>query len=385
MTNTEVKTWADGLWEKAASKISKTAEQIGAKIPHQAIGDKYECTDNTAHWITGFWPGIMWLMYDKTGDVKYSDIAKKCEERLDEALGPIGHSKSIAHDVGFAWSLASASSYKLTGDEMSKYRIMTAAHMLAGRFNIDGRFFRSWNDLPEVDSRGWTIADNMMNLPILYTASEILNDPRFSMMAQAHTETVIEKLVRPDGSANHIIKLDIYTGEKLSDEEQMECIKYTQGAALDSSWTRGQAWVLYGLTLGYIHTQREDFLNAAKRCAHYFMAAMGERTVPPVDFRADEKSKGMDASAGAIAACAFIEIANSVPESEKKMYFDFGVKLVKGLDEVCGDYSDKTDYLLKHAATHWHAKETRDCALIYADYYYMEALYKLTGGKTLFW
>lgn len=225
----------------------------------------------------------------------------------------------------------------------------------------------------------------MMNLPLLYTASEILNEPRFSMMAQAHTETVMEKLIRPDGSVNHIIKLDIYTGEMLSDEERQECMKFTQGASLNSSWTRGQAWVLYGLILGHIHTKREDFLDAAKKCGHYFMAAMGDRAVPPIDFRGDEKNKGMDASAGAVAACAFIEIANSVPECEKKMYFDYGVKLVKGLDEVCADYSDCTNYLLKHAATHWGGKETRDCALIYADYFYMEALYKLCGGTTIFW
>ena len=143
--------------------------------------------------------------------------------------------------------------------------------------------------------------------------------------------------------------------------------------------------MIYGLTLGYIHTKRQDFLDAAKKCAHYFMAAMGERNVPPIDFRGDEENKGMDASAGACAACAFLELADIVPECEKKMYFDFGVKLVKGLDKECADYSDKTNYLVAHCATHWKATDTRDCALIYADYYYMEALYKLTGGNVLFW
>ena len=380
MTVESVKNWAEEAWRKAEKKIRKTADEIGASFPDIAYAGKYELTDNIFHWINGFWPGILWLVYEKSGEEEFQKIARRCEERLD---GAFAASEKLAHDVGFVWSLASVADYRLTGDETARRRGLRAATVLMARFNPTGSFLRSWNDLPGKDTRGWTIADNMMNLPLLYWASGTTGDLRFEDVARRHTDTVIQHLLREDGSANHIIKLDIETGALADDRE--ECLDYTQGCGLESSWTRGQAWVLYGLVLGFRYTQNMAYLQAAKRSAHYFLAALGDRGVPPIDFRGEPEKMGQDSSAGAVAACGLIELSKNVPECEKHLYFDGAIKILKALEAECADYSEETQNLLKHAATHYNADKTRDVGLIYADYFYMEALYRLTRDKVIFW
>ena len=131
-------------------------------------------------------------------------------DRLD---GAFAASEKLAHDVGFVWSLASVADYRLTGDETARRRALRAATVLMARFNPTGSFLRSWNDLPGKDTRGWTIADNMMNLPLLYCASGTTGDSRFEDVARRHTDTVIQHLLREDGSANHIICL-LYTSRE---------------------------------------------------------------------------------------------------------------------------------------------------------------------------
>ena len=380
MANDAIKVWAEGAWGRTEKKIRKNAKEIDDGFPIMALAGTYELTDNICHWINGFWPGMLWLVYEKSGGEELLEIARACEARLD---GAFTQTENLAHDVGFVWSLASVADHRLTGDETAKLRALRAATVLMARYNPTGEFFRSWKDLPGKDTRGWTIADNMMNLPLLYWASETTGDPRFADAAQRHTNTMIRCLLRPDGSANHIIKFDVETGELAEDRE--ECYDCTQGSGLESAWTRGQAWAMYGLVLGYRYTKKTEFLDAAKRSAHYFLAALGDNGVPPIDFREDPENQGRDSSAGSIAACGLLEIAKSVPECEARVYLNGAVKILKALDSECADYSDETQILLAHAATDYKTKETQDVGLIYADYFYTEALYRLTRDEVIFW
>ena len=177
----------------------------------------------------------MWLMYIDTENKKYAEIAHGCEVKLDKAFLDF---TGLHHDVGFMWILTALASYKLTNDEKSRARALHAATLLAGRFNTNGNFIRAWNG----DLSGWAIIDCMMNIPILYWATEELGDPRFKAIAMREADMVMNAFVRPDGSVNHIVIFDAETGK----------VKETpagQGYAAGSSWSRGQAWAIYGFIL----------------------------------------------------------------------------------------------------------------------------------------
>ena len=226
--------------------------------------------------------------------------------------------------MGFLWLLSAVANYRITGNEQSKMRGMRAASTLASRYQIHGHFIRAWNG----EEPGVSIIDTMMNLPLLYWASEVSGDPRFRYIAQEHTNTVLRSFVRSDGSVNHIVVFDTLMGE----------VKDTpggQGYAPGSSWSRGQAWALYGLALGYIHTKEETYLEGAKRVAHYFLANIGPDGIPALDFRAPRESKYIDTTAGSIAASGLLEIEKLVPDGEKGLYRTGAERILQGLWSQC--------------------------------------------------
>ena len=370
--------WALQQLNAAEAKVIRNIEQIGERFPTVARNGRYQTMEHPGEWTDGFWPGMLWLTYARTGEKKAKALAERCEERMDALLCM---PENTAHDVGFMWTLSAVANYKLTKNPMSRRRGYRAAKYLASRFNPVG-YIRSWGDIPGENTESWSIADNLMNLPILYWAAKEWAEPGFSMIAKRHTDTMLHTLLREDGSANHIIKLDPYTGEVIAD--RTDCARYTQGRNVDSAWTRGQAWVIYGMALGYRYTKCQQYLNAAKRCGHYFLAALDESGVPPIDFRYGSDEPGRDSSAGAIAACGLMEIADSAAEDEKNMYLGGAKKILEGLASHCLA-EEENQNILKHGATHFHATDTRDVGLIYGDYFYMEALNRICGKPTIFW
>ena len=380
MNDSGTKAWAEKAWQNAEKKIRRNAEIYGSSLLETAYDGKWYVPDYLNCWTDGFWPGILWLTYEVTGEERFLRFARECEEKMDSVLKT---PENIGHDSGFMWSLMSVADYKLTGSDAAKRRGIRAAMSLASRFNPSGRFIRSWGDIPGKDTKSWTIVDNAMNLPILFWCSEVQGDPRFSNIACIHADTMLKYTVRPDGSVNHIIKIDPYTGEYIGDRE--DCLEYTQGCGLESSWTRGQAWAIYGMALAYRYTKNKEYLDAAKRCAHYFLACLDETFVPPIDFRGEAEKMGRDSSAGAIAACGVLEIAQHVPECEKRVYFRGAERILKGLEKYCTSEAEEVQCILMHGATHYNATKTRDVGLIYGDYFYLEAIGRIYKDVTVFW
>ena len=150
----------------------------------------------------------MWLMYQDTGENMYLDIARQSELKMEKCFEDY---YGLHHDVGFMFVPTAVADYRLTGNENSRKIGMHAANLLAGRFNPVGKFIRAWNDLAD-DTRGWAIIDCMINLSLLYWASEESKDPRFKQIAMLHADTVMEHFVRPDGSVNHIVEFNPDTG-----------------------------------------------------------------------------------------------------------------------------------------------------------------------------
>ncbi|HWO54038.1 MAG TPA: glycoside hydrolase family 88 protein [Paenibacillus cookii] len=370
-----VQVWADGAWDRIRHKIGRTSRRIGVSCPHASVNGVYDDM-RVSWWTAGFWPGILWQLSADGGQPEFRDIAERCEERLDEPL----HALAVHHDSGFIWLLSAVANYRITGNERSRQRGLMAASQLASRFNLKGRYIRAWHDAENINRAGWSIIDTMMNLPLLYWASETTNDPRFRHIAAAHAETVLEHFMRPDGSSYHILRFDAETGELLGADAG-------QGYAEDSAWARGSAWTLYGMALSYKYTGNEAFLTAAKRAAYFFLAHLPEDYVPHWDFRAPRNDDTpRDTSAGACAACGLIELAAHVPAGEGQTYLDAAGRLVRALDEQYGAWDrEDEEGLILSGTSNLPGGVHIDTPLIYGDYFFVEAVSRLRGSKLGFW
>ncbi|KRE29853.1 glycoside hydrolase family 88 protein [Paenibacillus sp. Soil522] len=376
--------WLNGVIEKITTKMDWVSEKSRNKIPYTTINGTHDDrsidnptgteTDGINWWTNGFWGGMMWLMHHETGNEKYKEIANISEAGLDQCFQDY---YGLHHDVGFMWLPTSVANYKVTKNAESRKRALHAANLLAGRFNLAGGFIRAWNDVGDNDTRGWAIIDCMFNIPLLYWASEETGDPRFKQIAMKHADTSMTAFVRPDGSVNHIVEFDPFNGGVVKTYGG-------QGYEEGSSWTRGQTWALYGFMMSYIHTGKEQYLDTAKRVAHYFMANIPDNGVIPVDFRQPKEPRREDDTAAAIAACGLIELAKAVGPYEKESYIEAALKLLRTLDESRCDWSRDNDCILQYGSGAYYAKSHHH-PIIYGDYYFMEAIFKLKGNDLYLW
>lgn len=375
--------WLDSVVKKIYGKLEWVSEKSRDKIPYttmEGIHDDYNnsnrenrINDGINWWTNGFWGGMMWLMYHESGDQKYAEIARFSEEKLDQCFQDF---YGLHHDVGFMWLPTAVADYRLTGNAESRKRGLHAANFLAGRFNPVGKYIRAWNDISDEDTRGWAIIDCMLNLPLLYWAEEETGDPRFRHIAMMHADTIMEYFIRSDGSVEHIVEFDPVHGGVVKTYGG-------QGYENGSSWTRGQAWAIYGFMMSYIHTDKTEYLNTAMRVAHYFIANIPKSGIIPLDFRQPKEDIWEDSSAAAIAACGLIEIARAVGIGEKELYWNTALKLLKTLDEKRSNWTKDCDCIIENCSEAYHSQ--KHIHMIYGDYFFMEAVFKLKENDIFLW
>lgn len=374
------KIWVNDICNKITEKMAASIRRNEGKIPYSmdknGVYDDKSADKDLMCWTNGFWEGILWLMYKQTGESYYKDLENRMEEILDRILlGKTDYGiDPLHHDVGFMWHLSSVANYRLTGNVAGRSRGMIAANYLSSRFNIKGNYIVAWEGK---EREGWSIIDTMMNIPLLYWAAKESGYDRYRYIAMAHADKTMENVIRPDGSVVHI---NIYNPETGETVESLGGQGYGEG----SSWTRGQAWAIYGFALSYLHTKEQRYLDAAKRVAHYFLSAVAEFDyIPPIDFRAPKEPAYIDTTAGAIAACGLLEIAKHVPEFEKGMYIKGALNILKTLTEKECDFTDDIDCVLLNGSEAYHTNKHMN--IIYGDYFYMEAMFNLNGMNIELW
>ncbi|MFR6672271.1 glycoside hydrolase family 88 protein [Enterococcus avium] len=377
MINEETTQWAKKIFKKIDEKLTVEAKRLGGKIPYipSAETGLYEedlGTSDPVWWTNGFWSGLMWQMYHATEKELYKKTAELNEAALDKAFEIY---TGLHHDVGFMWLHTAVANFRLTGNERSKARGLHAAHLLAGRYNPRGKYIRSWNR----DRAGWVIIDSMLNIPMLYWAEKEIGDPRFRYIAEDHADKVMNQIVRPDGSVNHIGVFDPTNGELIETPAG-------QGYASGSSWSRGQAWAIYGFALSYLHTGKTAYLETAKKVAHYFISEVAKTDwIPVVDFRAPQEPVMIDTSAGMCAACGLLEISKHVDEYEKALYIDAAINILQATEEKYAIWDTEKDGLIDYSTGSYHEEKWTEVPIIYADYYFVEAILRLLDKDFLIW
>lgn len=367
--------WTEEALEKCLLKIERNIDGIGEHFPHVAYDGVYN-DQGASFWTSGFWPGLLWLLYEEKKDERALELARKLEDRLDEVLDGF---VTLHHDVGFMWLPSAVIDYKLTGNAKSRVRGLKAASHLAGRFNLAGQFIRAWTDEVNAGSQGWAIIDCMMNIPLLFWASKEMKDPRFYHIAKAHADTVLKSFIRPDNTSAHIVSFDPYTGEKIENLGG-------QGKDPDSAWARGQAWAIYGMALAYRETGKEEYMTASKNIAGYFLSHLPGDKVPYWDFRTDAADRFvLDSSASACTASGLLELSSLMEDgAEKEFYHEQAVAILKGLYENYADFSEESQGIIQKGTVNYAKKKHINVPIIYGDYFFTEALIKLNHKTDIF-
>lgn len=353
------------LKTKCVEKLNKTANRVKDDIPYTTVGGKFDDwseRDKVVWWTNSFWSGILWELYDETGNEDYKIWAGGVEAKLSDVLH--NRYECLDHDLGFLWLLTGVDSYKRTQNPKSKNDALLAASILASRFNIKGNFIRAWNNWGPIVNEGKAIIDCMMNLPLLYWAAKETGNNNLRDIAMAHADTVIKHFQRPDGSTKHIVCFDPKTGEYVGEEGG-------QGYCEGSSWTRGQGWIIYGMVQSYQWTKEARYLDSAKKAADYFIEESEKYGYKiPCDFAQPDNDEIYDSSAAAIAASGMVEIYR---ETKDKKYFDGAKKLIEACDKFFCPWDDENDEALMNFGCLRYS-EPEQIALIYGDYYFFHAV-----------
>lgn len=319
-------------------------------------------------WTTSFWSGILWLAWELTGDDVFRAVAathidsfaRRIENRVDVET----------HDLGFLYTLGCVAPWRLIHDSRARTAALAAADRLMTRFLEPAGVVQAWGDLSDPEQRGRTIIDSLMNMPLLYWASEVTGDPRYAAAASRHTAHLRDHIIRPDGSTYHTFHWDPLTGDPLRGTT-------AQGNSDSSCWARGQAWGIYGFALSYRYTGDESFLRAAMTCGDYFRDHLPGDLVPYWDLNFIEGSgEPRDSSAAAIAACGFGEIAQCLPDGERRVHYLAQAHAIReSLATSCATV-DQTGAkpLLQHGVYSKPDGRGIDEGNLWGDYFYLEAL-----------
>ncbi|HEV2831643.1 MAG TPA: glycoside hydrolase family 88 protein [Hanamia sp.] len=348
-------------------EITKADAKPGQFSP-RTLEDNHLILVSSKDWTSGFFPGVLWYLYQYTADEKWLSSAQDFSGKLEKEQFNTG-----THDLGFIMYNSYGNGYRLTNNEAYKNIIIQSAKSLATRYNPTTGVIRSWDH----NRDKWqypVIIDNMMNLELLFEATKLSGDSSFYNIAVSHANTTLKNHFRPDFSSYHVVDYNAEDGSVIAKNTH-------QGYSDASAWARGQAWALYGYTLCYRATKNVAYLKQAEGIAGFILKNLPADKVPFWDYD-DPKIPEVprDASAAAITASALLELR--LFSLNKKQYTKAAKKMLSSLAKK---YSSKPGgnkgFILGHSTGNLPKDSEIDVPLNYADYYYLEALLRYQKGK----
>jgi hypothetical protein len=321
-------------------------------------------TSNSSWWCSGFYPGTLLYLYEYTKDEMLMQEAIKKLNLLEKEQYNKG-----THDLGFMMYCSFGNAWRLWHDERYMNVLVTSARSLASRFSTATNTIRSWNF---GDWKYPVIIDNMMNLELLTWAASMSGDSSLKKIAIAHANTTMMNHFRNDYSSYHLVDYDPATGYAIKKQT-------VQGAADHSSWARGQGWALYGYTMMFRETGNQHYLQQARHISQFILQHLPKDKIPYWDFDAPGIPNALrDASAAAVMASAFIELSGYVSKKERKKYLMVAANMLRSLASPMYSLHNGQGggFILKHSVGNLPADSEIDVPLSYADYYYIEALFR---------
>jgi len=350
------------------------ADQTG-RLPKTAYGSGELETCGSDWWVSGFFPGVLWYLYEDFGTDKLKEYAQQYTDRVENQKYTTDN-----HDVGFMIFCSFGNGYRLTNNPEYAKVIQTACESLSTRYDKKIGCIRSWDYADW--SKQWNypvIIDNMMNLELLMWGGRAFHNKKFTDIAIHHADTTLKNHFRDDGSSFHVVSYN--------DDGSVEKKTTAQGFSNESAWARGQGWGLYGYTMMYRFTKDPQYLDQAVRIAGFITdhPNLPEDKIPFWDFYAPDIPDALrDASAGALICSALLELSRYVDEARAKKYMEVAEMQLRTLcsPEYLAEPGTNGHFILKHSVGHMPNKSEIDVPLTYADYYFVEALtrYKKIKG-----
>ena len=362
----EAPQWVLEELDRVCAVLEKDMKKFGDRFPSAcAENGHYEVTEND-DWTNGFWTGMLWMAYQYTGKDAFRQQAcrnmESFERRLDE------HVVLDHHDIGFLYSLSVGAGYRITGDSHWKEVLIRAADVLLARYQEKGGFIQAWGK-PGDPGEYRLIIDSLLNLPLLYRASELTGDPVYRECAQQHYKNVIGNIVREDYSTYHTFYFDPETGKPDHGATR-------QGFSDQSCWARGQAWAVLGMPLharisgeGMDEEERTLYENVTA----YFEDHLSSDGMPYWDLIfTDGSDQPRDSSALAAAACGMLEYGNKAR----------GLEMLRTLKDLAStEHEADPEGLLLHGVYAYMEGKGVDEPDLWGDYFYMEALCRVCDPK----
>ena len=362
-----MKTKLENAIKDAQAKVDSCLKTFTFAFPGaQSNGYVYEPTAEFG-WTEGFWTGILWILYEFTGNEEYKNAAEiqcgifKLREEKDVKLDH--------HDMGFLYSLSCVAAYKITGDEKYKATALKAADRLCRRFREKGQFLQAWA-MPVC-----LIIDTLLNIPLLHWASEVSGDAKYADIAKAHLDTALETIIRDDFTTRHIYMFDAETGERLRGIAG-------QAYSADSCWARGQAWAIAGLAISYSYTKDEKLIPFFNGVTEHFINNLPADYIPYWDLVFTSGNEPRDTSAAAIAICGILEMGKHIPNPKFEEAAD--KMLISLMDNYTTRNLKFSNGLLTDAMYDRNRGHGSECN-IWGDYFYLEAIIRKTKNWNRYW
>lgn len=376
--------------EEVVKALQFAYEQIKRNLPEftykfqnaYSVNNFYQPIENT-EWTTGFWTGQIWLAYEFSGDEELKRVA---EIQIESFLNRINNKIAVDHhDMGFLYSPSCVAGYKLIGSEKGKEAALKAADQLISRYHPVGEFIQAWGAMNAPDNYR-LIIDCLLNLPLLYWASEETGDNRYREIAEKHIHTTMKNVIREDYSTWHTFFFDMETGKP---HHGATCQGYRDGSA----WARGQAWGIYGCALAYKYTKKEEYITTFKNVANYYLEHLPKDMVPFWDLEfTDGDDQPRDSSSASIVACGMLEMSKYLDEKDAAVYTKLAKQMIKSVYDnyavkdpkisnglvLHSTYSNHSPY---NTCDHYGVDECNS----WGDYFYMEALTRLHKDWKPYW
>ena len=373
----EVVKGADSQLDYCAAQVNRALEAMRdsdySMEPRNILeGDtSWNCRKaSEQEWCSGFWPGILWMDYAYTKD----ECVRKAAEGYTEALSFLATQPVYDHDLGFLVINSFLKGYEQTHSEEYKRIALACANTLATLYNNKVGTILSWPRHVKDFGGHNTIMDNMINLELLFWAAENGGSQRLKDIAISHADTTMHYHFRPDGSSYHVAIYDTLNGNFIKGMTH-------QGLADSSMWSRGQSWAIYGYTMVYRYTKEQRFLDFAQKVTDIYLKRLHETSSDWIPIWDMDDPRGQqapkDASAACVVASALLELCQYVDAEKSKEYRAAAESMLRDLASDVYQSRERNVAFLMHSTGHHPAGSEIDASIIYADYYYIEALLRL--------